>query len=172
MKKLLDAGFSVLGGDLLHQGEFLGGGKPLQEQPKVKNNRAYAGFTYGYTPPLFASRVHDLLTLVSFVANDEHGPREITLIGVNGAGPLVAAARARAGTSVARAFVDTRGFRFAGLASYRDPDFLHGAVKYGDLPAILSLGTPQALWLAGDKGPEGSRSFPGVSDAVEALIAP
>ncbi|RPH43544.1 MAG: hypothetical protein EHM91_08680 [Planctomycetota bacterium] len=179
VKKLLDAGFAVLSGDLLYQGEFLADGKPLKEQPKVKNPREFAGFTYGYSPPLFASRVHDLLTLIAFVANDEHGPREITLVGVNGAGPLVAAARAQAGKAVARSFVDTRGFRFVGLASYRDPDFLHGAVKYGDLPAILSLGTPQQLCLAGegDKGPEGSRSFPGGSEAalaaaVDALVAP
>jgi hypothetical protein len=179
VKKLLEAGFAVLGADLLYQGEFLADGKPLKEQPKVKNTREFAGFTYGYSPPLFASRVHDLLTLIAFVANDEHGPREITLIGVNGAGPLAAAARAQAGKSVTRSFIDTRGFRFVNLASYRDPDFLHGAVKYGDLPAILSLGTPQSLWLAGEggKGPEGVRSFPGGSDealaaAVEALIAP
>ena len=179
VKKLLDAGFAVLGGDLLYQGEFLADGKPLKEQPKVKNPREFAGFTYGYTPPLFASRVHDLLTLIAFVANDEHGPREITLVGVNGAGPLVAAARAQAGKAVARSFIDTRGFRFVGLASYRDPDFLHGAVKYGDLPAMLSLGSARNLWLAGEggKGPEGSRAFPGGSDealgaAVEALAAP
>jgi hypothetical protein len=179
VKKLLDAGFAVLGGDLLYQGEFLTDGKPLKEQPKVKNTREYAGFTYGYTPPIFVGRVHDLLALVAFVANDEHGPKEITLVGVNGAGPLVAAARTQAGTSVTRAFVDTRGFRFAALTSYRDPDFLQGAVKYGDLPGILSLGTPQSLWLAGEggKGPEGVRSFAGTSEealtaAIDAMIAP
>jgi hypothetical protein len=179
VKKLLDAGFAVLGADLLHQGEFLADGKPLKEQPKVKNPREFAGFTYGYSPALFASRVHDLLTLIGFVVGDEHGPREVTLVGVNGAGPLAAAARAQAGTSVTRAYVDTRGFRFAKLASYRDPDFLQGAVKYGDLPGILSLGTPASLWLAGEggKGPEGARLFAGSSEealtaAVDALIAP
>jgi hypothetical protein len=177
VKKLLDAGFAVLGGDLLYQGEFLADGKPMKDQPKVKNTREYAGFTYGYTPPVFASRVHDLLTLIGFVAADEHGPRDITLIGVNGAGPMVAAARVQAIKSVTRVFADTRGFRFASLSSYRDPDFLEGAVKYGDLPGILSVQTPAALWLAGEagKGPEGSRSFPGSSEealnaAVDALI--
>jgi len=179
VKKLLDAGFAVLGADLLYQGEFLADGKPMKEQPKVKNPREFAGFTYGYTPPVFVSRVHDLLTLIGFVAADEHGPRDITLIGVNGAGPLVAAARAQAAKAVTRAYVDTRGFRFAALTSYRDPDFLQGAVKYGDLPGILSVRTPAALWLAGEggKGPEGSRAFPGASPealsaAVDALIAP
>jgi hypothetical protein len=179
VKKLLDAGFAVLGGDLIYQGEFLVDGKPLKEQPKVKNTREYAGFTYGYTSPIFVSRVHDLLTLIGFVVGEEHGPREITLVGVNGAGPLVAAARAQAGTSVARVYVDTRGFRFAALTSYRDPDFLQGAVKYGDLPAILSVKTPASLWLAGEggRGPEGARLFAGnpeeaISAAVDAMIAP
>lgn len=178
VKKLLDAGFAVLGGDLLHQGEFLADGKPLTEQPKVKNPREFAGFTYGYSPTLFASRVHDVLTLIGFVSGDEHGPREITLIGVNGAGPVVAAARAQAGAAVTRAYVDTRGFRFGKLTSYRDPDFLPGAVKYGDLPAILSLGTPASLWLAGEgKGPDGARLFAGSSEealtaAIGGLLAP
>jgi hypothetical protein len=187
LRKLLDAGFAVMGADLLYQGEFLLDGKPIPEQPKVKNTREFAGFTYGYNAPLFSKRVHDLLTLLSFVAHDEHSPRELSLIGVNGAGPLVAAARAQAGAAVAKAFVDTRGFRFAGLASFRDPDFLPGALKYGDLPGILALSAPQALWVAGEGEklpemvtaayaaagtPEALRALADVSAAVDALIAP
>ncbi len=171
-QRLVDAGYAVVGADLLHQGEFLADGKPLREQPSVKNPREYAGFTYGYNPPLFSRRVHDVLTLVSFVVHDEHAPREVTLVGANGAGPVVAAARAQAGTAVARTIVDTRGFRFAALKSYRDPDFLPGALKYGDLPAILAL-PGSALWLAGEaKSPEGARSFAGVAAAIDALLAP
>ncbi len=170
--RLLDAGFAVLGADLLYQGEFLADGKPLREQPVVRNPREYAGFTYGYNPLLFSRRVHDVLTLVSFVVHDEHAPREVTLVGANGAGPIAAAARARAGAALARTFVDTRGFRFASLKSYRDPDFLPGALKYGDLPAILDL-PGSALWLAGEERvPEGARAVAGVSAAVEALLAP
>lgn len=187
---LLDAGFSVLGADLLYQGDFLIDGSPLREQPRVKNPRESAAFTQGYNPPLFARRVHDLLTLVSFVVHDEHAPRETILVGTNGAGPWVAAARAQAGTSVARALIDTRGFRFGELKSIRDPDFLPGAVKYGDLPGLLTLSAPQTLWLAGEGGkapaaveeaykdagePDGLRPFAGASDEavrkmIEALI--
>jgi dienelactone hydrolase len=171
-RRLVDAGYAVIGADLLHQGEFLADGKPLAEQPKVKNNREYAGFTYGYNAPLFARRVHDVLTLVSFVVHDEHAPREVTLVGVNGAGPVVAAARARAGSTLHRTIVDTRGFRFATLKSYRDPDFLPGALKYGDLPAFLAL-PGSTLWLAGEeKAPEGARSFANTARALDALLAP
>ena len=186
VRKLLDAGFAVLGADLLHQGEFLADGKPLAEQPKVRNSREFAGFTYAYNLPLFSRRVHDLLTLVSFVAHDEHAPKEIALLGVNGAGPWAAAARVQAEDAVTRLFVDTQGFRFARLASWRDPNFLPGAVKYGDLPAMLALSAPHALWLGGEGGkiPEAVaaaygkgtsiRSFDGdgLAAAIDALIAP
>ena len=39
----------------------------------------------------------------------------------------------------------TDGFRFAQLADAWDRDFLPGAVKYGDLPALLALGLPTPL---------------------------
>ncbi len=187
VKRLLDAGVAVLAADLLYQGEFLADGRPLQGQPTVKNPREFAGFTYGYNAPLFSRRVHDILTLVSFVVHDEHAPRDVTLLGVNGAGPLVAAARAQAGGAVTRAFVDTRGFRFTALVSYRDPDFLPGAVKYGDLPGMLSLSAPHELWLAGEGGripelvaaaylaagkPGAVRALADLSAAVGALVTP
>lgn len=183
---LLDAGFSVLGADLLLQGEFLPDSGPLREQPRVKNPRESAAFTLGYNAPLFARRVHDLLALVSFVVHDEHAPKETILVGVNGAGPLVAAARARAGNAVGRALIDTGGFRFGALKSIRDPDFLPGAIKYGDLPGLLTLSAPHPLWLAGEgaKLPDAvaeaykdagasdaARSFDGASDdAVRKMI--
>jgi hypothetical protein len=170
LKKLLDAGFAVIAADLLYQGEFLADGKPLGEQPKVANNRAYAGFTYGYNAPLFAKRVHDLLTLIAFVANDEHAPKDVTLIGSGGAGPIAAAARTRAGGKVTRTVADTGGFRFAKLASYRHPDFLPGAVKYGDLPALFDASSDRELWVAGEPAPEGARAVAGIAEAVEVLI--
>ena len=36
------------------------------------------------------------------------------------------------------------------LSTYRDANFLPGAVKYGDLPAMLALYAPGELWLAGE----------------------
>jgi len=56
----------------------------------VKNPRESAAFTQGYNPPLFARRVHDLLTLISFVV-PTNTRRETILVGTNGAGPWVAA---------------------------------------------------------------------------------
>ena len=150
VRQLIDAGFAVMGADLLYQGEFLSPGEEFKETPKVENPRAFAGYTFGYNHTVFASRVHDILTLIAFVKGDEHAPESIALVGTNGAGPLVAAARAIAGESVDRAAVVTDGFRFTQLTSFRDPLFIPGVVKYGDVPGLLSLSAPQPLWIGGE----------------------
>ncbi|MCP4614512.1 MAG: acetylxylan esterase [Planctomycetes bacterium] len=150
IRQLLDAGMTVLSADLLYHGEFLSGDKSLTQARASTNPRAFSGFTFGYNHPLFAQRVHDILTLISFVRSDQFGAKRIHLVGVNGAGPWVAAARAVTGNEVDSAAIDTGGFRFANLASYRDINFLPGAVKYGDLPSLLALSAPKRLWIGGE----------------------
>jgi dienelactone hydrolase len=152
VRKLLDAGTSVVGADLVYQGEFLADGQPLTEARVVDNPREFAGYTFGYNHPLFAQRVHDVLTLVSFIRNSEYHPERVDLVGTAGAGPWVAAACAQARGAVDRVAIDTGGFRFVDLESYRDVNFLPGAVKYGDLPGLLALSAPHKLWLAGEEG--------------------
>lgn len=172
--RLLDAGYSVISVDLLYQGEFLEGAAALTAAPVVDNPREYAGFTYAYNLPVFAERVQDLLTVISFVRDDEHGPERVHLLGVGGAEPVVTAARMRAGKLVDRAAIAAGGFRFAGLDSYRDPDFLPGAVKYGDLPAMIALCAPHSLWIGDvDRLPDlplaAYRSL-GAADAIETSV--
>ena len=150
--RLLDAGATVVSADLFGQGEFLGSGGPLTQQQVVANPREAAAYTYCYNDTLFVQRVHDVLTLISWVGNDEHEPKRLNLIGTNGAGPITAAARTVAGDAVTKLAVDTKGFRFGDLTSYRHPNFLVGAVKYGDLPAILALSAPHPLWIGGEAG--------------------
>ena len=152
VKKLLAAGTSVGGIDPLGQGEFLAPGQEPPKNRRVKNPREFAGYTYGYNHPLFASRVHDVLALVAFARQSEHKPERVDLIGVNGGGTWAAAAASLAGTAVDRVAVDTGGFRFQRLAAFDDAAFLPGAVKYGDLPALLALSAPRPVWLAGEKG--------------------
>ncbi|GIT29868.1 MAG: hypothetical protein Ct9H300mP1_19140 [Planctomycetaceae bacterium] len=65
IRKLLDGGAAVLGADLLYQGSSWRG-KPLGD-PKVGNNREFAAYPFGYNHTVFASRVHDILTLLAFV---------------------------------------------------------------------------------------------------------
>ncbi|HVA47202.1 MAG TPA: acetylxylan esterase [Pirellulales bacterium] len=150
--KLVAAGTSVGGIDLLGQGEFVAAGQPPMKNRRVKNPREFAGYTYGYNHPLFASRVHDVLALVAFAKLNEHKPERVDLVGMNGAGPWVAAAAALAGPAIDHVAIDTAGFRFQRLSSFDDPAFLPGAVKYGDIPALLALSAPRPLWLAGEKG--------------------
>ncbi|MBC8355021.1 MAG: acetylxylan esterase [Planctomycetes bacterium] len=152
VRRLIDGGASIVAPDLFQQGEFLPGHQPLVEQPVVKNPREAAAYTFCYNDTVFVRRVHDILTLVSFIRNDEHAPKHLHLIGANGAGPVAAAARAIAGSQIDKAAIDTQGFRFADVTSYRDPNFLPGAVKYGDLPSLLALSAPNALWIGGENG--------------------
>ncbi|HWB07868.1 MAG TPA: acetylxylan esterase [Pirellulales bacterium] len=152
VKKLLSSGVSVAGIDLFGQGEFLTPGQAPMKNRRVRNPREFAGYTYGYNHPLFAQRVHDVLALVSFARSNENKPDRIDLVGLNGAGPWVAATAALAGSAVDRVVVDTAGFRFRGLTAFDDAAFLPGIVKYGDVPALLALAAPRPLWLAGEKG--------------------
>ena len=153
VSKLVAAGSAIAACDLLYQGEFLAAGEPLAKNRKVNTDRQFAGFTYGYNHPLFAQRVHDLLSLISFVKNHEQKPERVDLVGLGGAGAWTAAACVQAGDAVSKAAIDTAAFRFAKLNSFDDAEFLPGSVKYGDLPALLALAAPHPLWLAGE-GPE------------------
>jgi dienelactone hydrolase len=156
--KLVQAGFSVASADLLYQGEFLTESQQAAGEARVIGDgdgrqpwQKAAVYTFGYNRPLFAQRVHDVLTMIRLVQTDEHGAEKVHLVGLGPvAGPIVAAGRAKAGAMVDKAAIDTGGFRFATLTRFGDPMFLPGAVKYGDLPALLALGAPHPLWLAGE----------------------
>jgi hypothetical protein len=80
----------------------------------------------------------------------------------------MAAACAQAGDAVNKVAVGTDGFRFATITDIRDPDLLPGAVKYGDVPGLLSLCAPHPLWLAG----EGKQAPSVVSAAYRAAGKP
>lgn len=156
VKELLDAGATVVGADLLFQGDFLTDGKPLTQTPKVANPREAAAYTFGYNPTLFAQRAHDILTLVQALRAEGSPARgaEVEAAGWGSIGPVVAAARAVSGSAIRRAALDTGGFRFGKLLDFRSPQFLPGGAKYLDLPGFLAVAAPQPLWLAGEgKGP-------------------
>jgi len=144
--KLAASGATVVCADLSMHG--------AKQAGVVKNPREFAGYTHGYNHALFAQRTHDVLSLVTFLRHSKVGshpnPKSVAIAGWGGAGPIVAAARALAGEAVDRAVVDTKGFRFGHVLDYRDPMFLPGGAKYLDLPGILALNAPHALWLAGE----------------------
>lgn len=157
VKKLVAGGAAVVGADLLFQG-----GEPVKETRVVANPREFAGYTHGYNHALFAQRVHDVLSLVTFLRNTKVGahpsPKTVCLAGFGEqTGPISVAARALAGGAVDRAAVDTHGFRFGKVLSYRDPMFLPGGSKYLDLPGFIKLNGSNALWMKGEgKEPAGN----------------
>ena len=143
--KLLNSGATVIGVDLLYQGEFLADGKPLTKTPRVKNPREAGAYTFGYNHAVFVHRTHDVLAAVKFA---KVKASRVTVVGLDGAGPWVAAARAQCGEAIDQAVIDTGGFRFGKVLDLHDPDFLPGGAKYGDLPALLALGAPSRAWVA------------------------
>ncbi len=156
VRKLLDGGLAVVGVDLFGQGEFTADGKPIAEARLAGSGRDnwknYAGYTFGYNYSVFSKRVHDILSIVWLAKYGERPIDTVHLVGLDGAGHWVAAARAQAGDAVARTVVDTAGFRFAEVTSFSDPDFLPGGAKYLDLPGMISLAAPGELWLTGEGG--------------------
>ena len=161
VQKLLAAGTVVVGVDLLEQGEFLADGQPIRQTRRGKNPREFGGYTFGYNHALLAQRVHDILTVIKYSKNKEHKNGTLTLVGLGGAGPWVAAALAQARAVVSGAVVDTGGFRFGKILDLQDINFLPGGARYGDLPGIMALGAPVRLWVAGegDRAPEVMRAM-------------
>ena len=150
ISRLVNAGFAIGSADLYLSGDFTDDHKPVAQMPVVKNPREFAGFTLGYNHPLFAQRVHDVLTCLSSAKYHEQNPSKVHVVGVNGAGVIAATACALAGNAVSSIAVDTGGFRFESITEIRDVNLLPGAVKYGDVPAILALCSPTKIGLAGE----------------------
>ena len=152
VQQLVDSGVTVVGVDLIHQGEFRPDRSPLLQTPKVKETRESASYTFGYNFSVFAQRVHDILSVTKFVVDHERTSKRVVLIGTTGAGPWVAAARPLIGSHMQLAVIETGGFRFGKLLDFRDPNFLPGGAKYGDLPGLLTLSAPAPTWVLGESG--------------------
>ena len=149
VRRLVEQGITVIGADLLLQTS--GVSEPTRT---VNSKRQVPSYTFGYNHSLFAQRTHDVLTLVKFVQAAKVGshanPTTVSVVGWNTAGPITLAARCIAGSSIARAAADTKGFRFGKLLDYRDASFLPGGAKYLDIPGMVALNASLPLWLAGE----------------------
>jgi hypothetical protein len=148
VKKLVDAGAAVVGVDLLYQGEFTLG-QPVTHTRRVKNPREAAAYTFGYNETLFAQRVDDVLSIISFVKNHERQSTSIDLVALDKTGPIAVVARAQCANAVRRAVIGNADFRFADVSEIHDVSFLPGGAKYGDLPGFLGLGAPNETRLVG-----------------------
>ena len=197
--RLLASGTAVAAVDLFQQGEFLAADESAVDDSAADDsavddsavdNATLAGrsrddaptspadgwressvYHFGYNHSLFARRVHDILTAVAALRHAEgRGVRSLTVVGGEGAGPWVAAARGVAGAAIDRALVDARGFRFAQLDSPWHADFLPGAVKYGDVTGMLALSAPHPL-VVRDDDPRLRETLGGIYAAAGASAA-
>jgi hypothetical protein len=147
VQRLVAAGATVVGVDLLYQGEFLADGKPLAKTARVKNTREAAPYTFGYNHSVFAQRVHDVLSVVKFVRTHERPSKQIQLACFDEAAPIAAVASAMCGDVISGTAIDLGEFRFGKVLDIHDPHFLPGGAKYADLPGVLKAakGTVDSL---------------------------
>ena len=149
VSQLVAGGTAVIGADLLFQG-----GEAVTQTRVVENPREFAGYTHGYNHALFAQRVHDVMTIVTFLRNTKVGthqsPDHVSVVARGHTGPITLAARALAGSAIDRAAVETGGFRFGNVLDYRDPSFLPGGAKYLDLPGLIILNGDLPLRVEGE----------------------
>jgi dienelactone hydrolase len=153
VKKLMSVGTAIAALDMFDQGELTTAeSREATESRRVGNSRDFAGYTFGYNPTVFAWRVQDAQAVLEFMEQYETKPEAIHVVGRHGAGPIAAALRALVGPRIAHASIDTQGFRFAKVGSWRDKNFVPGAIKYGDLPGLLALSAPAPLEILGEQG--------------------
>jgi dienelactone hydrolase len=97
----------------------------------VANKREFAGYTHGFNHSRFARQVHDLLSVISYVRQTHKKTPVIRATAEMQAQAMVATYLA--GPAVAQVITGKSDFTFSSITDYRDPKFLPGAVKYGDL---------------------------------------
>ena len=148
---------TVVGVDLLGQGEFSTDGKPWVKA-RLNNSGHNDGPLTPATPLAITTRSLPNGSTTCFrqfrLPAIRWAPRRSISWGGR-RGHWVLAARPEAGAAIDRAAADTAGFRFARLTAIDDPDFLPGGAKYLDLPGIAALSAGLPLWLAGEP-PAGS----------------
>ncbi len=143
LRELVDAGNTVLLPDLFHQGELLVEGTDAKYQPLIDDNRPYSAFTFCYNRTAVVRRSADVLAVIAHASAQE--PKSMGLLGTGSAALWVAPAAMHAGPLVDRVAIVDGSVRFSHADSYRDVRFVPGAVKYGDLPALLALRAPYRL---------------------------
>jgi hypothetical protein len=176
---LVDKGYAIISVDVFNTGELTGNWNVNVKKGKQTEvvgdshypvDRGFAGFTYGYNHPVFSNRVHDILTAVLF-ARDALKAKKIHLVGWEGAGPWVAAARALCGDAVSRTAIDMNQFRFENVKDLGDENLLPGAVKYGGVPAFLALCAPGEVFTHNHQGTHSGQLSKMAYDAAKASDA-
>lgn len=151
IQRLLDAGYSVASADLFLTGEF--------QHPEWENaipvDETYSGYTFGYNKTTIAQRVHDVLTTVAAVHKGPDG-KKLHLAGTGDAGIWCLLAGTLLENAVDSMTVNLDGFSFEDISRTSDPNYLPGAMRYGDIGGLGLLSRPKQLVVGGV--PEDSRT--------------
>ena len=153
-KKLLDAGIAIACPTLYLPGATEQPMNPVKSKDASRNEWSWAAcYTYGYNPSLLAHRVHDAMSVVSMMQHHpKHKLEKLIIAGGDGAGAIAAAAAVvMKDHGVSGAVIDTEGFRFASLKDQWHPMFVPGAVKYGDVPGLLTACAPLKPVILGEQ---------------------
>ena len=125
--------------------------KPLTRAPSVKNPREAAAYTFGYNYSVFAHRVVNVLSAVSFFKH-HHPSSRLSVVGLAGAGPYAgAAARAQCGNAINQAVINTAtSVSAASLTFTTRTSCPAGRSCRAIVPALLALSAPSRTWVAGE----------------------
>lgn len=158
-RKLLDAGVAIARPTLYLSGSRENPRVGYGLKAKAGDFGEYAGYFYGYNPGLFVQRVRDAMTMVTMMRNHPNKPaRKVIIMGAAGAGAIAAAAGAMSRDLIDGASFDLEGFRFGGLKSAWDHQFVPGAAKYGDVDGLIALNSPDRTIIHGKEAQAGAET--------------
>jgi dienelactone hydrolase len=144
-KNLLYSGVAIVAADPFD--------KDATEVRVIDDPRPVPSLTLGYNRTLVAERTADVLTILAAARQHFPGAKRIALLSLDSSAPYAAAAAALAGDQLAAVAIEDADFWFGDVKTWRSPQFLPGAVKYGDLPVMLALVAPRPLWIAAESEP-------------------
>ena len=109
--------------------------KRPKKTPVVSNPRQIPAYTHGYNHSYFANRARAVL---AGIRSAKKAGQRVKVIAAPGEEAIALAACAALGKgSVETLTIADETFRFADIEDWRDPDFVPGALKYGDLPGLI-----------------------------------
>lgn len=142
---LLGRGQSVVGFDPLLVGESVDPSAPAERRPETVHYETY-------NKALAADRMQDLATVLAW-ARSRPDVRAVSVVGLEGAGPLVLLARPSL-EGLARTVADLDGFDHGdGSGDVPAGLDLPGVLQFGGLKAAAALSAPAPLWVV--RAPEG-----------------
>jgi dienelactone hydrolase len=115
-------------------------GDNLKAENRPDDYRQFSAFTYGYNPSLLARRVHDVSALVAMIRGDKSRPvKTVRIVAGSHCTAVALTSGALLKNAVDEVQIPENDFRFEHITSHWDPDFMPGAVKYGDVEGLSKL---------------------------------